>query len=114
MAGGRIEAQESLDVLRPPAAAQPLPQRGLSELHRGLGGIHHLDLQAALGAGALRILHTVTELEQCRVNVPGTTARKSLIVLGGFFGRRQDVVKTSEPKSKELPCLARITCAKQP
>ena len=28
------------------------------------------------------------ELEQCRVNVPGTTARKSLIVLGGFFGRR--------------------------
>jgi hypothetical protein len=45
------------------------------------------------------------ELEQCRVNVPGTTARKSLIVLGGLFGRRWNVVKTSEPKARNRLAL---------
>ena len=37
---------------------------------------------------------TLAELEQCRVNVLGTTTPKTLIVLGGFFGCRWSVVKT--------------------
>ena len=61
MARTGVETQEKIEILGPPGRAEPLPHCRLGHLGRGLGGVHHLEVQHAFGPPAAPILHRVTQ-----------------------------------------------------
>ena len=59
--GIRVQAEEGFHVLHPAARPQPLPQRGLRHLCRRFGGVHHVDIERALGPAAAAVIDQVLE-----------------------------------------------------